>query len=123
MPEQYVRWLSNSNVANVECAPALPENSLDVSVVDSELRWQHGDRRLHVKVAELRFASLSIGSHGPKQSLFFTLHLGHLDGGGVRMLISHVSNADDFDEILSVLTKVLPCELRDYRNNGTEQLE
>ena len=68
----------------MESAPALRGHSLDVSVVDSELRWQHGDRRLHVNVAALQFASLSVGSHGPEKFVFLTLHFGDPDGGGVR---------------------------------------
>ncbi len=120
MPAQYVRWLDDSNVARMESAPAIPDHSIDLSVVDSELCWQYADRRLRVNLAALEFASLSIGSHGPEQFVFFALHFGDSDGGGVRMLNAHISNAHAYDGIVGTLSNLLPCEFRDVRDSQTD---
>ena len=119
IPAHYVRLLNEANVARIESAPALRGHSIDVSVLDSELRWQHSDRCLHVNVAALQFASLSVGSHGPGQFVFLALHFGDAGGGGVRMLNPNISDAYDFDEIQAYLASILPCELHDIRKGRT----
>ena len=113
MPTQYVQCLYDTNIASIETVVGIQENSLHVVVDGSHFQWQYGDKRLCVALTALEKASLSVGSFGPKDFVFLTLHFGDPNGGGVRMLHAPKANADSFREIVAALKPLLPCPFED----------
>ena len=118
MPTQYVQYLDDSNIASMETVPEIQGHTIDVAVEESHLLWQYGNKRLRVNVAALEQASLSIGTFGPNELIFFTLHFGDPDGGGVRMLHAPIADGDSYREIIGTLEKVLPCRIQDFTNGN-----
>ena len=111
MPVQYVQNLSDLSIASIESVPEIQAHSIDVSVEGSQLLWQYGNKRLRVNVTALEKASLSVGTFGPNEFVFFTLHFGDPNGGGVRMLHASICNSDCYEDILGILKDIIPCPI------------
>lgn len=118
MPTQYVQHIDDPTIASMETVPQIQGHSIDVAVEESHLLWQYGNKRLRVNVAALERASLSLGTFGPNELIFFTLHFGDTDGGGVRMLHAPIAESDSYRKVIGNLEKVLPCQIEDS-TNGT----
>ena len=114
MPTQYVHHVNDANLASIETVAQNHAHAIEVVVDDSRLFWKYGNKCLCVALVALEKASLSIGTFGPNEYVFLTLHFGDANGGGVFMLRSSQADAESFGEIMAALKTLLPCPINDH---------